>query len=389
MLGKNLADFNGKTYGELQAMLVSEVLTPAGPLPGAVPEEGLVMWGKGLAPVTVPAATVGITVPVVRALASVEVGVGIGPTAGNLPAWTGWDGKDASGNSIPFVLKKVYVYRPNNQYAFMPLATVYDADGRKVTAPSPAGASAAIESPLEYSVTGHGIQRTIYLPEADIKQIKAGDTGHTGKPGDAGHTDRCALVVCGEYNGADNYYRIDFNDNTTDHSLIDLLRNHRYYITITSVRGEGEASAEDAYKSRVLNLGIEITGWTDQFQDIIFDGTDWMHVEKKSITLPGNSGQTGTIVMESSIDPAEWEMSFDGGTTPSVEDTYFRVTKPTTATGGVLKITTREAMAEDEPDRTATLTIKARRLSFTIRITQKPDKQTNWEQEGGNFDKDY
>lgn len=397
MQGKNPADFNGKNYDELQKVLVSDELS-ASALPGSVPEAGLVMWGKALTPVSVPTSgTPNITVPVIRAVASVEVGVGKGPEAGTLDTWPGWDGNDASKKNIPFVLKSVYVYRPNNRYAFMPLATVYDAGQRKVTAPSPAGASAAITTPFVYSLSAgaYGIRREIYLPEADVKQLVSGSAEHTGKPGDAGHKERCALVVCGSYNGhADSYYRIDFNDNNaSDRSLIDLLRNHRYYVSITSVQGDGENSPQEAYESLRVNMGVEITGWTDSFQDVAFDGTDWMYAQKKNITLPGNEGQTGIIAMESTIDPAEWEMSFDGGATytknPSIENTDFRVTKPTAATGGSLEIRTLRSMAETDPDRTSTLTIKAKRLTFKIKITQISDKPANWEQEGGDFNQDF
>lgn len=403
MQGKNLADFNGKNYDELQKVLVSDELSPVvksggtSALPGSVPEAGLVMWGKALTPVSVPTnSTANITVPVIRALASVEVGVGKGPAAENLATWPGWNGKDASGKDIPFVLKKVYVYRPNNRYAFMPLATVYDASLRKVTAPSPEGGSALITAPFIYDLPAgaYGIRREIYLPEADIRQTVPGGPGHTGKPGDAGHKDRCALVVCGSYNGhADSYYRIDFNDNAADRSLIDLLRNHRYYVSITSVRGDGEGTAQEAYESLRVNMGVEITGWTDSFQDVAFDGTDWMYAQKKNITLPGNEGQTGTIAMESTVDPVEWEMSFDGGITytkePSLANTDFRVTKPTTATGRSMEIKTLRSMAETDPDRTSTLTIKAKRLTFKIKITQTSDKPANWEQEGGDFNQDF
>lgn len=395
MQGKNLADFNGKNYDDLQTMLVSNELSPAA-LPAASPTEGLVMWGKAASPISVPADAASITVPAIRALASVEVGVGKGPTADNPTAWDGWDGKDSGGKSIPFVLKKVYVYRPNNRYAFMPLAAVYDAGQRKVTAPSPAGASAAITTPFVYSLSAgaYGIRREIYLPEADIRKLTSDGTGHTGKPGDAGHKDRCALVVCGSYNGhADSYYRIDFNDNAADRSLIDLLRNHRYYVSITSVQGDGENSPQEAYESLHINMGIELTGWTDTFQDVSFDGTDWMYAEKKNITLPGSAQQKGTIVMESSIDPAEWKMSFDGGITytkeHSLANTDFQVTKPATATGGKLEITTLGTMAENAPDRTSTLTIKAKRLTFKIKITQTSDKPADWEQEGGDFNQNF
>lgn len=392
MQGKNLTDFNGKSYDELQTILVSNELSAAA-LPAASPTEGLVMWGKASTPVSVPADAASITVPVIRALASVEVGVGKGPTADNPTTWDGWDGKDSEEKNIPFVLKKVYVYRPNNRYAFMPLAAVYDADRRKVTAPSPAGASAAITAPFVYNLPAgaYGIRREIYLPEADIRQTVPSGPGHTGKPGDAGHKDRCALVVCGSYNGhADSYYRIDFNDNAADRSLIDLLRNHRYYVSIISVQGDGENSPQEAYESLRINMGIEITGWTDTFQDVSFDGTDWMYAEKKNITLPGSAQQKGAIAMESSIDPAEWKMSFDGVNytkNTSLANTDFQVTKPATATGGKLEITTLGTMAENDPDRTATLTIKAERLKFKIQITQKADKPTDWDQEGGEFDK--
>lgn len=388
MQGKNLADFNGKTYDELQTELVSEVLTPTA-LPGAEPAEGMVMWGKGLSAVSVPGtAGTDITVPVIRALASVEVGVGAGPAADNLSAWTGWDGNDASGHPVPFVLKKVYVYRPNNRYAFMPLAAAYGADTRKVTAPSPAGVSAAMDAPFEYDVTGYGIRHEIYLPEANIRQLDGG-AGHTGTPGDAGHTDRCALVVCGSYDGhPDSYYRIDFNDNGSPRALIDLLRNHRYYVSITSARGDGEASADEAYTSRRVNLGIEITGWEDNFEDVIFDGVDHVYVERKTILFSGDAGKEGEIAIGSNVPPAEWQMSLNGGQTfvsdETISNADVEVTKPGVSEGGSLLIKTRTALPEGVSTRADTLRMKIHRLEFSICIRQDLDSPDEWG-EGGDI----
>lgn len=370
--------YEGKSYDELQTMLVSPTLT------GAIPtgaDARFVMWGKAMETVSASRRPQNINVPMLRALARVDIGIGRANTTTET-----WDGKDADGLDIPFKLEKVYVYKPSGAYAFMPQAAAYNDGGYVVTAPSVAGTPAS--TPFEYSVeTGSNhLLRQIYLPEADIVQ------GGEGIPGDDNHTSRCAMVVGGAYNGhPTTYYRIDFNNNTNPRRLINLLRNHCYRMSITAAAGDGETTPDEAYTSRRVNLSVEIVPWEEFSQDIIFDGVDWAHIEKKSIILPGNKGLQGVLAMSSSVKPASWEMSFDGGINYTKDATLanacFSVTKPATAEGGSLLIKTLTEMKPDDPERTSVLSIRIGRLKFDINIAQHPDLPQDWEN-GGQHDKE-
>lgn len=375
MQGKNLKLYEGLSYGELQWELVSNELTT----PPHTADGGISMWGVAPTLVSASRHPQNILVPMIRALARVDIGVG--QNSGNV-----WNGKDNKGKDIPFVLEKVYIYKPGNAYSFMPKTGAYDPDNaRVVTAPSPVGTP--MDTPFEYNVPQAGyIRQEVYIPEANV--VMDG----TGLPGDANHLKRCAIVVGGKYAGhTTSYYRIDFNDNATPRHLTNVLRNHCYRVSIASVGGDGEATPDDAYRSINVTLNAEIVQWADQSQDIIFDGVDWVYIEKKSLMLPGAADVRGYLSMGSSVESADWEMSFDGGVTwtkdAKLANADFEVTKPTVADGGSLTLRTLNTLAEGNI-RSAKLNIRIKRLKFEINIRQVPDVPDNW-LDGGEIDKEF
>lgn len=371
MAGKDKNDFSGKSYDELQLMLQNAVTDKLHATAG-----NFVMWGKADREFPSTSSSQSISVPMIRALARVDIGVGVSGV---------WNGNDKNGVAIPFKLKSVHVYKPNNAYSFMPLLATYDAANKKVTTHSAIGT--AIATPMEYAVNGDLMtMRDIYLPESDVR-ITA-----NGAMGDANHTSRCAIVVGGLYNGSTTpcYYRIDFNDNGTPRNLIDVLRNHRYLVNITAVTGEGYPTPDDAYNAITTSMVVEITAWSDLSQDIIFDGVNWVYVQKKMLTLPGSKDMVGTLVIGSNLSVADWQMSFDGvnfSTDHTVSNADFEATKPTLSDGGTLAIKTLSTIADNMPRR-ATLYIKIGRLKFTISIVQRPDAPTDWE-EGAEYPTDF
>lgn len=365
MEGKTQSDFVGKSYNDLQMMLQKAINGKF-----SVLENGLVMWGKadGLLPTS---ASQDITVPMIRAFARVDVGLGV---RGN------WNGKDANNQPIPFKLTEVHIYKPNNAYSFMPLAASYDQANRKVTAHSAVGA--AQSNALKYDVSGGlSIAKEIYISESDVLM----GTPETAAPGDSFHTSRCAIVVGGQYNSSTSttYYRIDFKDNRNPKKLIDVLRNHRYLVNIVSVAAPGLPTAQEAYQSIILNanIDVEITQWNDLSQDIIFDGDHWVYIQKKNLTLPGSAGAWGGLIIGSDVDVKDWKMSFDAtnfNTTKSIENDYFKVTKPDLSEGGSLKIETLQTITDGQT-KTAVLTLKIGRLTFDISLKQTPDTPLDWE----------
>ena len=370
---ENLNLYKGETYDRIQQMLVSGEYAIDPPVLAA---GGFVMWGEAKETVSATRRPQQVTVNMLRALARVDIGIGVNPGK--------WDGTDASGNNIPFQLKKVFIFKPNNQYAFMPLAGAYDVNAKRVTLPSPSGA--VNSTPFTYDIPSGATSFTasIYLPEADILHPAGGGTVEHPQSGDANHTNRCAIVVQGSYDGhADTYYRIDFHSGA---QLVDLLRNHRYQASITSVSGDGETTEQEAYESRRVNISATVLPWNDWSQDVIFDGVDHVYVERKTILLPGNAGLTGEIGIESNVEPAEWKMSLDGvsfSTDKTIANADFEVTKPDAKDGGSLLIKTLTQLAEGET-KTATLTVKIHRLNFSISITQTFGNPDEW-MEGGDI----
>lgn len=376
---QNLNLYKEKTYDQIRQMLVTDPAYASAPELAA---GGFVMWGEADELVSATRRPQKVTVNMIRAMARVDIGVGVSPDK--------WDGKDATGTDIPFTLKKVFIFKPNDQCAFIPKAGAYDATAKRVTKPSPAGEVCA--DPFEYDVQPAGaspstpatsLTATIYLPEADVRQ------GENAQSGDLKHTERCAIVVGGSYRGhADSYYRIDFR-NGPGTAIADLLRNHRYQASITSVSADGERTPEEAYKSKRVNISATVLGWNDWSQDVVFDGVDHVYVESKTILLPGNAGQTGAIGIESNVDPTEWQMSLDGvnfSTDVTISNADFDVAKPAAKKGSLL-IRTRNELADGEA-KSATLAIKINRLEFTISIEQRPDTPEDWV-EGGEFPKDF
>lgn len=366
----NLNLYKGKTYAEIQRMLLSDEITG----PPLTRSEGFIMWGEAADRVAASRRPQKITVGLTRALARVDIGLGADPDH--------WNGNDAGGQPIPFRLKGIYVFKPNDRYAYMPVEGAFDPGLGRVTVPSTAGRPATV--PFRYAVPegATAFTSSIYLPEADIIQ------GGAGQPGDANHTRRCALVVQGSYdNHPDSYYRIDFRNGPL---LCDLLRNHRYRMSVTSVSGDGEKTPEEAYESRTVNITATVLAWNDWSQDVIFDGVDHVYVEQKKILLPGNAGIEAAIAIESNVEPAQWLMSLDGVNFTDasiVSDDAFEVTKPALKAGGSLRIKTKTRLA-DSQEKNAVLTVKIHRLAFEIAIEQRPDTPEDWT-DGDNFEKDF
>ena len=361
---KDIKRFVGKTYAELQLLLQSTITGKLHDKAG-----NFVMWGK--ANEALPNISSNkITIPMIRAVARVDIGVGIKTAAGVGGVDGTWNGLDKDGNIIPFVLNTIHVYRPNTAYAYMPfLASYYDVLNKKVTQHSAIGAnSAGNVTSLEYTVTNGFSQKEIYIAESDVLM------NGTGALTDANYTKRCAIVVGGFYNGVatSTYYRIDFNDNGTPRKLIDVLRNHRYGMNIVSVSGVGYPTADEAYNSVTTGMNVEVIDWTHANQDIVFDGAHWFHIERKDVVLGGIYGGSEKLSAESSVDPKDWVLTWKVGG-------HFTAIKPTTKTGGFLEIST---IAGVDLETTDELTIQVTsRLKITIRVRQLPDGYTieDWE----------
>lgn len=255
LLVANLSPFaqvnTNMTYGEVQTALVKGELG-TGP---AFADTGIPMFGfAGNSPDTPQEITEGmqLSANLLRAVARVDVGVG---------TYNEQNG-DWNKGGVGFDLKEIYVFKPQNKYTLLPLIDnlKYTSGTPSVTAPSPAGTLSSTN--FEYkgtAITSNTYCKAgIYIPETAF---------NGGTVYDANHENRTALVIGGIYNGKTNYYRIDFTTEPTNVQgtlLNDVLRNHIYRYSITSVSLPGYTTPEAAYNGRPVDLGftVGITDWT-------------------------------------------------------------------------------------------------------------------------------
>lgn len=365
--------WRGQTYDELQKLLTRPVAerlyaTAAGPIP---------MWGRAGNKLVPSTPNQKLNVSLLRAVARVDVAVETDAQAA-------------------FTLKEVYIYKPNDKMALMPLSAAYDAgDLSVVIKPSVPAGTAAGAAAWKYEVSGTGIDHAVYLPEADV--LMTGQNGGTGIAGDNNHTNRSAIVVGGTYKDAMNYYRIDFKTGGDAPALMDVLRNHRYNVTITAVRGSGETTPDDAYRARSADIAAEIVTWTDNNQNIVFDGEHWASCASKGLAFLSGAGLSAYLGFASDMAAADWELRMSGAEpapTPAPEETfskdatvtgtYFEVTRPATNEGGRFVIRTLQTLDADQPERTEILTVRIGRLTVDITLRQVHDGDHPW-QDGGDF----
>lgn len=375
--------WRGMTYEELRKELRQTV---SGKLYTSSPS-AMAMWGRAAESLVPSTPRQRLSVPLLRSVARVDVSL-----AAEVP---------------DFILDEVHVYKPSDALSLMPDLSAYVADDPKVSAPSVPAEAAPLADNWVYTVQDNSIDYSIYIPEADVLM------GGEGAPGDANHTNRCALVVGGRYPDAASprtYYRIDFKRGGAEPSntLMDVLRNHRYDVRITQVLGRGEETPDQAYEARTAEVTAEVIPWTDNNQDIVFDGANWASVERKRMDFGDGLGAEELLGLLSNVRPSQWSMQFslpDGTVTAeesrgtTLRGRYFEVVKPadrpedSSEQGGSLTVRTLQALPEysDEGQtiRNTTLherlTVRIGKLELVVDLYQHPYTDTEWD-DGGNIE---
>ena len=375
------ADYVGKTYDELQA-LINNNITPLG---DNVVSDGFTMWGKS--EFFYPRdKNFDLTIHMLRSVARVDVGIG---QYGTDAIPDGWNSLDAAGATIPFKLKNIYIYNATDQYAISPvLDNITEGLGSVIAnVPSTVGTKIGLEEWVYTNPTpaNNYMVGNVYIPEADVFVAPGGTSN------DDNHTNRCAIVIGGDYTDTDGtvitgcYYRADFRKGT---SLKNVLRNTLYRLSIISVNGRGATTPDDAYNGVTTNINVvlETILWNEEELDhIIVDGKNWVKIDTKKVLLAGLKGATDHVGISSSVDVASWSMSFndvDFTIEPSLDNGVFKVTKPTASAGGSLKIEALTSLTD--ANKSATLTIKINSIKLVIDIEQLLTKDPGWE-DGENF----
>ncbi|MCC8174060.1 MAG: hypothetical protein LIO65_06715 [Odoribacter sp.] len=160
------------------------------------------------------------------------------------------------------------------------------------------------------------------------------------------------LIVGIEYQGQVSYYRINACERGLSQQLI---RNYAYTFTILNVKGLGENSEEDAYKSTDNLLNVQVNEWNvDGEGNIVFDGDNILAVSTTTIyfnRLGGNREYTVFTAGEGLLYMSDKQIP--SGFTAELK-------------GNVLYVTATES----EYDKAGYVTLQFGKLTTTIRIIQ-------------------
>lgn len=389
LLGDDYADI----ISRINYPFIQKLYDPASadPLVNHIP-----MWGES-GPMVVQPGVSGKTVALTRALARIDVGVGVATKDGN--EWS-WDGLDVGGETIPFRLGHVYVMRPNNRYAvahYPYVAEDYPCVPKNTIAHEPDFSETTFNFEATASATGGFSSQDIYVPESDILM------GAEGTSGDANHTERMAIVVGGFYNGSptETYYRLDFAVNK---ELINVLRNHLYQFSISGVSGPGYGDVQTAYRSEAMNMAVTVIDWNAvDMDDVYFDGTKYIFLGRSAneplqshyAVVYRTTGSQDMIKMTTNIPLEEFSFTFDEGETTTdpdnphiIQNDRFKVELTTIDGSNYFVFTALRDFDSGAPDDTLnSITVTAGRIKFRITIVQEPSSPDDWI-DGGNIDKD-
>jgi hypothetical protein len=219
--------------------------------------------------------------------------------------------------------------------------------------------------PLEYATTeGASSASPLYVGEYDNS---------------AAENEFCFVINAdyGEAGTADNgWYKVVLRDK--DDNKIDLLRNHRYVITITEVSGPGADTWEEALEGlESAYIQVIVTPWNEAEQNVIFDGIHYLEVSESAFTIYREAGSTVITAKTNYIDPSGVQGPFGNGVkyTLDVGEVAGIIANGvhSSPSAGVdqLAVTLTWGASTEEYD--ATLTFTAGNMSYVVKIHHSPD----------------
>lgn len=277
-----------------------------------------------------------------------------------------------------FTLEGAQAYRQLTNGRIIPSAATLNSGETSVNAPTlPATpVPAATTSPYPaafapYSDTDKGIQGSIYVNENTANDRL---------------TATC-IIVKATYMGVPCYYKL-INGATASAGAFTyrpILRNTRYVMNITGVRGIGYPSVEEALNSEPVNIEYTIIEWTNAYQYIVFNDFNHFYAQAKSVKLGRNVLSNNTLAVESDVPVTEWELRFtndhNGATAATTGNTMqnnrFKVEKAASKLTFTALRAYGDGLAAGE-SYNDTLIVKAQRLELKIAINQLNSQLDDW-----------
>jgi len=227
-------------------------------------------------------------------------------------------------------------------------------DGKiKAITASADAATLTHSTPIEYNFPSvRDISRTIYTFESAAAE---------------NHEAATCLIIGGKYGTDENttYYRIDFF-NADGKSYRDILRNHRYFVQITSVKGRGYTTEEEAFNCKSSNMSTDILEWDEEKMNHItlndkyylaLNKNKWIFSREEHTPLNTNNKLTITT-------------DFPGGWKASSSEDWLKLSRYESYSAGQEKISILPDENEIEEERIGYISITAGLLKHTIKITQ-------------------
>ncbi len=253
----------------------------------------MVMSGDATLPTIDPNTTVNIEVPLIRAVARVDLQINL----------------DADSKSFEPV--NAAVYRAQNSFSSFPSEEALDpSDHSRViaaTVPTPA-TGLPYQFTLDPVDPATGLFATTYVSE------NVPPTTADGRLNEA-----TCVVVGGYFNESSEitYYRVDFNSGEAGHPFGQILRNHKYIFDITKVTAPGFTTPDEAAVSVSNSMTIDVTTWDENVSQVNFVGTgDYAWLSTNSVELPYNQGSQQTFAIRSTLF-FDWQLGNDGPPIPS------------------------------------------------------------------------
>lgn len=355
------------------------------------------LWGAGELPMYAESQAVKIShssgavpplqqepIPFLRAVARVDVMLGAKSGEKFNETTTGL--KTKSGQELKITSIKAFNVADKG-YAMPLQANVENATtAPKVKATSlPVGLTKK-STPTSYLANSTGVDalmRTIYIPELN-------NTPHTPTTQDDGQnkpekdqTNYLArpyliLGIKGAVEGDASkvtYFRVDYLKRTGEEAIatyeyLDILRNYRYMVNITSIEGPGFDDEEDAKKGPAANIMYNVLVWEEsQMSNVRYDGQYMLGVSHEEITYDRVGGQFPIKVQTS------WPEGFEVENLPSwltytIDPADGAKTDEKTVTFTAKQMTAEEITAGDRAQK---ITIKAGRMRWNVNVKQSKD----------------
>lgn len=262
-----------------------------------------------------------------------------------------------------FVMKEVYLGNSMKSVRLIPLSTNVDPSLSLVKDATVSGTLTNVYAPIKYdtpSASGENkaFRSTIFIPE----HVKGTSTTPARN---------ACLIIAGYYNNSStlSYYRIDFtktNRNAAgdviNSEYLPVLRNHKYEVNITGVKGVGATSVTEAMAGTGVNVAVDVVCKSDDIVNIVYDGQYMLGIDRKSDDFYVHNKGTSHSVAVSTTYPAGWKAT--------TTDTWITLGNSSQNAAGQSNLTFTIDAKSTTASRTGNILIQAGGLTKRLTVTQ-------------------